>query len=647
MKGALMKIAGKMAVLAVLLASTSTGRGELPPAARALLGQKVPNLAFSDASGQTRRLYDLRGQKALVLVFLSFDCPVSNSYCQPLADLYRELHTQGVTLLGLTVNLEQTPAEVAQQAREFRLPFPVYRDQGLKAAEALQAQATPEVFVLDGNYVLRYRGRIDDAWVERLKPRHTVTRQDLRQALSEVLSGRPVSVPWTEPVGCAIPRPAPPPSTGPVTFYRDVLPILQKHCQECHRPGQVGPFSLLTYRQAVNWGPDIKEYTRRRLMPPWKVTGGEAFHNERRLSEKEIAVLAAWVDGGMPAGNPGDAPPPRQFPAEGWRLGPPDLVLQAPAPFQLGPVGKDVFRCFVLPTGLTEDRYVAAVEVRPGNPRIVHHTLQFLDTQGRGQQLEQKAQSQQADVDEHGQPILDRGPGYSMSMGIGFIPQGGLGGWAPGQVARYLPEGLGYFLPRGADVVMQVHYHRNGRLEKDQTQIGLYFARQPCRPIQGGTLFGSQSSGNGPFRFFFAIPAGAEHFRLTGRQWAADDFLLYTLTPHMHLLGKAIKVTLTPPGGKPRTLLEIAQWDYNWQETYFFKEPVRVPAGSCLEVEAIYDNSRNNPRNPFDPPRRITFGEQTTNEMCFVFLGGISARPGRRLPLRLTEPETHRPVAAP
>jgi peroxiredoxin len=608
------------------------------PAAPSNVGKKVANLTFTDAAGKVLHLYDLKDRRAIVLVFLSFDCPVSNSYSQPLAELHKELHKHGVAFLGLTINQEQSRKEVAQQARHFNLPFPVFLDKGFVAADALKATATPEVFVLDGSYVLRYRGRIDDAWAARLKANHNVTRNDLRQALAELLSGRPVTNPVTAPIGCEIVRAEPKTRSGPVTYYRDVLPILQRRCQECHRPGEVGPFSLLTYRQAVNWANDIKEYTQSRQMPPWKISAGLAFHNDRRMPEKEIATLAAWVDGGMPAGDPKEAPPPRQFPPHGWHLGQPDLVLSVPAEMQVGPSGKDLFRCFVLPTGLTEDKYVAAVEVRPGNPRIVHHTLQFLDRTGQGRKLEKRAQANKQDVDTHGEPILDQGPGYSVGMGVGFVPQGGLGGWAPGQVPRYLPKGFGYFLPKGSDVVIQVHYHRNGRLEKDRTQIGLYFAKtKNCKPIQGGTLFGSQG-GQGPLRLFFSIPAGAERFHVKGRLWAAEDCTLFMITPHMHLLGKAIKVTMTPPGGPTQTLLEIADWDYNWQETYHFKEPLHVPAGARLEVDAVYDNSDNNPNNPFRPPRRVNFGEQTTNEMCFVFLGGTSARPGRRLPLTLAEP---------
>jgi hypothetical protein len=193
---------------------------------------------------------------------------------------------------------------------------------------------------------------------------------------------------------------------------------------------------------------------------------------------------------------------------------------------------------------------------------------------------------------------------------------------------------------------MQVHYHRDGRLEKDRTSVGLYFVKAPkARQYQGAAIAGS-AGGQGLLRLFFAIPAGAERFPIKGSLWAKGDCTLYSIMPHMHLLGKEISVTLTPPDGPQRTLVAIKEWDYNWQETYVFKEPVQVKAGSRLDVLAIYDNSAGNPNNPFNPPRTVTFGEQTTNEMCFVFLGGLSPNPGRRLPLSPVPPDRKNARAA-
>lgn len=606
---------------------------------RARLGAKIPNLTFQDEAGKPLALHDFKDKKVIVVTFLSFDCPVSNSYAKPLADMYQEYASHGVAFLGLTTNPDESDAQVAKHARDYKIPFRLLKDANFTAADALAAEITPEVFVLDGNFVLRYRGRIDNAYYQRLKHQQ-VSERNLHQVIGELLSGRPVSVEATEAVGCSIPRPVKELSArSDVTFHRDVLPILQNRCQTCHRPGEVGPFSLMTYRQAVNWADDIKTFTHKGQMPPWKPKEGGPFQNDRRITQKEIDTIARWVDGGTPEGDSKQAPAPRVF-ADGWQLGTPDLVLKVPEQFTLGPTGSDAFRCFVLPTNLTEDKHVVAIEVRPGNPRVVHHTLQFYDTTGQGRKLEEAAQNKKPEA--HGEPVLDKGPGYSVAMGVGFLPSGGLSGWAPGQMPRYLPEGTGYFLAKGSDVIIQVHYHRNGKVEHDQTMVGLHFAKKPIAHTYRGDIM----AGAGPLFSFMLIPAGDENYKIQGDKYAKEDFLLYSIMPHMHLLGKEIKVTMTPPGEDEQTLIHIPEWDYNWQETYFFKEPVRVKAGARFHIEASYDNSSKNPNNPSNPPKLVRYGEQTTNEMCFVFLGGISDSKGRRLPMDWIAPPKKAAAAA-
>jgi peroxiredoxin len=588
------------------------GTAQTPPS-NDKINKKIDNFTLQDASGKPIALYDLQDKKAVVVLFLSFDCPVSNSYAATLAELAKSYQPRGVAFLAVNSSDEGDAAHLAKQAAEFKIPFPVLKDDRQVAADAFKAEVSPEAFVIDHNFVLRYRGRIDDSFAARLKRNNQTTRFELKQALEELLGSKPVSEPVTRAVGCPIQREKETKAVGKVTYTRDVLPILQENCQQCHRPGEVGPFSLMTYKQAVNWASDIKEYTQERKMPPWKPVEGPAFHNERKLSEKDLATLAAWVDGGTPPGDPKDAPPTRQF-TEGWQLGQPDLVLTVPDEMTVGPSGKDLFRVFVLPTNEAEDKFVTAVEVRPGNKRIVHHTLNYIDTTGQARKLEQKEQERVKKDDEQ-----DQGPGYSSAMGIGFLPQGGLGGWAPGQMGRHLPQGTGHFLPKGADVIVQVHYHRNGRTEKDRTAIGLYFAKKPvARRMKGMVLPGR----------FLMIPAGEARYTVKGQIEVEQDCLLHSVMPHMHMLGKEIKVTVTPPDGKPFTLVAIHDWNYNWQETYVLKEPIAIKAGTRFAVEAVYDNSDKNPSNPFNPPRRVFFGEQTDNEMCFVFLGATNDTPG-------------------
>jgi peroxiredoxin len=586
----------------------------MPASAAEPINDKVSDFRLKTADGKTAALYDLKDKKAVVVVFLSFDCPVSTSYAPVLAEMAKVYADKGVAFLGVDPSDEGDAAAVAKQAADFNLPFPVLKDEGRAAAGALRAEVTPEAFVLDGGFVLRYRGRIDDGYYARLKRSREVTHHDLKDALDAVLAGKDAPTPVTKAVGCPLPSAGAAKATASATFHRDVEPILQENCQQCHRADEVAPFSLMTYRQAANWASDIKEYTQSRKMPPWKPVEGAPFHNERHMSDKDIATLAAWADGGAPEGDPKDAPPPRKF-VDGWQLGEPDLVLTVPEEMTVGPAGRDLFRCFVLPTGLDEDKYVTAIEVKPGNNRVLHHTLNFVDMAGRGRKLEQAERDRTKAEDEQ-----DRGPGYTVAMGVGFNPQGTLGGWAPGQLAHQLPDGYGWLLPKGADVVVQVHYHRTGRVEKDRTSVGLYFAKKPgTQPFKGLIIPGT----------FLFIPPGNDHFKVKGAIEVMQDCTLYDVMPHMHMLGREIKVTVTPPDGTPTTLIAIKDWDYNWQETYFLKEPMAIKKGTKLSVEAVYDNSDKNPQNPFSPPAFVFPGEQTTNEMCFIFLGAVSDEPGR------------------
>jgi peroxiredoxin len=611
-----MRFAPCLALLAAVLlaAETRAEPGKLPDN----VGRKIGDVVLTGLDGKTRSLASFRGSKAVVVVFLSFECPVSASYSEALNRLAQSHGPRGVAILGVLPTQEEAAA-LARQAREFRFAFPLFRDGTLAAARAFQAQAVPEVFVLDHQGILRYRGRIDDGYYARLKKKPTTTRQDLSLALDEVLAGKSVSVPVTEPIGCPIRYRQTVRASGKVTWYRDVLPIVQNRCQQCHRPGEVGPFALMTYRQGVHWAEDIKQYTRNHKMPPWKPTDGVEFIGARKLTQSEIDTLAAWMDEGTPQGDPKDAPKPVTF-TEGWQLGNPDLILEPREEMTVGADGRDLFRCFVLPTNLPEDRFVVAYEVRPGNRRVVHHTLHFLDTRGRARKMEQREAARPKSPDEK-----DHGPGYNSLMGPGFIPSGDVGGWAPGITPHYLSEGVGFYLPKGADIVMQVHYHRTGRVEKDRPRLGLYFAKKPSRPLQGLAIPG----------LFFRIPPNVANYKVKGSVWAAQDFTVHTVTPHMHLLGRSIKVTVAPPDGKPFPLVDVKDWDYNWQETYFLKQPLKVKAGTKFTVEGVYDNTARNPSNPNSPPKAVYVGEQTTNEMCFGFIG-VTTEDGRAAGVRIS-----------
>lgn len=579
------------------------------------------DVTLTQPDGTPWRLQAQPAAKARVLVFLARDCPMSNAYLPTLARLDKQYRDRGVAFVGVFANAEDGPATLPEHAKEYGITFPLLHDADHAAVKAFGGTINPEAVVLDAAGNVVYRGRIDDGYSARLKPNPKVTREDLKLAIDAVLAGQPVAEPRTQAFGCPILplKKAGPARSEGVTYHKHVVPLLQQHCQSCHRPGEVGPFALMTYAQAVRWGQEMVEFTQSRRMPPWKPEErhGE-FANQRSLSEAEIATLAAWVKAGMPEGDPQQAPPPVSFP-EGWYLGKPDLILELPSAMTVAAEGRDLMRCFVFPTNLPSDVFIAAIEVKPGNRAVVHHTLQFIDTSGRARKLERDFQARQKPSDP------DQGPGYSTRMGIGFLPdpKNGLGGWAPGYLPRRLPAGVGYRLPKGADIVMQIHYHRTGKEEKDRTKVGLYFAKGPMKErLQGLAVPG----------LFLRIPAHESNYVVESGIVTAEDLTLHWLFPHMHLLGKSIELTMELPDGTTKQMIAIKEWDYNWQEMYTLKEPIKIPKGTKFWVKGVYDNSSGNPLNPHTPPRPVRFGEQTTDEMCFVFLGVSSPSEHRILP---------------
>ncbi|MBX6314299.1 MAG: ascorbate-dependent monooxygenase [Isosphaeraceae bacterium] len=376
------------------------------------------------------------------------------------------------------------------------------------------------------------------------------------------------------------------------TYTKDIAPILWKHCAGCHRPGEIGPFSLLTYQDAAKRASFLKEITASRRMPPWKAEPAfGAFHDVRRLSDAEIQTIAAWADAGAPEGDPQDLPPRPQFP-EGWQLGEPDLVLKMPEPFEVPASGRDLQRCFVIPIPITSDKTVTAVEFRPGNRRVVHHALLYLDTTGTARRKDE----------------ADPGPGYNTFGGPGILPTGGLGGWAPGAMPRRLPEGIGKYLRGGSDLVLQIHYHPDGKLETDQSVVGIYFTKTPAKKLVAGIAVRSRN---------LYIPPGEKRHHVTAQSAPLPvDVQAIGIAPHMHNLGREMKVVAETPDGRTVPMIWITDWDFNWQGQYLYQEPVRLPKGTVFKVDAYYDNSADNPRNPNKPPKLVTWGEQTTDEMC-------------------------------
>lgn len=390
-------------------------------------------------------------------------------------------------------------------------------------------------------------------------------------------------------------------SAAAPTFNKDIAPILYSQCAGCHRPGEVAPFSLLSYGDAAKRAALIAAVTRSRVMPPWKAEPGHGeFAGERWLSDSDIDRIQQWAKAGGPEGDAKDKPALPLFP-DGWQLGRPDEVLSAGTSTEIPEDGPDQFRCFVLSRKVAGDLFVRGVEFRPGNRRVVHHALVFLDVSGAARRLAGNS----------------RDGSYSCFGGPGFPPAGLLTGWAPGATPVLDPPEWAQPLPKGADVVVQVHYHPTGKLEHDQSSLGLTYSAPPVRGRAAITLFQRNID----------IQPGDPHYVVRASVVTPRDVDVFGIAPHAHYLAKQMKVDARLPDGTTRPLILIKDWDFNWQGQYRYREPIHLPKGTRIELEYVYDNSEYNPHNPSSPPARVTWGEQTTDEMALAFLGVILPSP--------------------
>ena len=394
-----------------------------------------------------------------------------------------------------------------------------------------------------------------------------------------------------------------------VTFSEDIAPILYANCVTCHRPGEAAPFSLITYEDVARRGTQIARVTKARIMPPWHAEHGYGeFLDERRLTDAQLATIGAWVDNKMPRGDQSKMPPVPQF-TPGWQLGKPDLILEMPEAFGVPADGPDVYRNFAIPTGLTEDRWVRAVEFRPGTRRVVHHAIfQYV----RGGSL--------ADLMR-----TDGQPGFGGAMPVGLVPayapNGQLGGWAVGTTPRFLPDGLAWTVAKGSDLVLQLHLHPTGKPETERSTIGLYFGTTPpvrkVRDIGAPGVFGLLAG--------IDIPPGEKAYVVKGTMRTFANMRAYSVLAHAHYLGKEFRAIATLPDGTTKDMLWIRNWDFNWQDRYVYKEPVDLPKGTRVDVTITYDNSADNPHNPCNPPRRVQWGVQSFDEMGAVMFQMMTA----------------------
>jgi mono/diheme cytochrome c family protein len=387
-----------------------------------------------------------------------------------------------------------------------------------------------------------------------------------------------------------------------ITFTETIAPILYANCVTCHRAGEVAPFPLITYEDVAKRAKLIARVTESKVMPPWHAARGFGeFVGERGLTDAQIATIAAWVKNGMPRGDSSKMPALPAFPSDGWRLGKPDLILEMPVAFDLPASGPDVFRNFVIPTNLDEDKWVRGIEFRPAARKVVHHAL-FAHVAGGS-----LASRDGAD----GRP----GFGGMGAVGVGTMGSSqGLGGWAVGATPMMLPSGIALRLPKGSDFLLQLHFHLSGKPEAEKSLIGIFFSDRPPEKdffsVQLPALFGVGAG--------IDVPPGERGFTIRDSYTLPGDVRVFSAMAHAHYLAKDMKASATLPDGSTKPMIWIPDWDFNWQDAYVYKEPFTLPKGTRIDVTLTYDNSDENPRNPITPPRRALWGEQSFDEMGTV-----------------------------
>ena len=373
------------------------------------------------------------------------------------------------------------------------------------------------------------------------------------------------------------------------TFTKDVAPILYKNCASCHRPGDIAPMSLLTYENARPWAKAIREQVASRQMPPWHATQPHGtFLNDRRLSEADRDTLIRWVDGGAPKGDPKDLPPAPTF-TEGWEIGTPDVVLSMAKEFEVPTAGTVAYQYFDVPTNFTEDKWVQAIEVRPGTRAVVHHILVFC----REPNAKPRPMGYVSVVPKMAQ--------HGSAAGL-------IGTTAPGTNAMVFQPGTALLVKAGSTLLFQMHYTTNGQAEKDRSSVGMKFAKQPPQLEMRNSAFVNP---------MFVIPANANNHQVDSAIEFEQDAHIWGLVPHTHLRGKSWEYRAVYPDGRSEVILSVPKYDFNWQTYYLFAKPLAVPKGTRLEATAHYDNSTTNAYNP-DPNVAVRWGDQTWEEMQYT-----------------------------
>lgn len=518
-------------------------------------------------------------------VFTTTDCPIANRYAPEIQRLHRTFADKGIRFRLVYVNPRETAEAIRDHAETFGYRMSSQHDTTHALVRRYGITVTPEVALVGNGGVLLYRGRIDNRYVDIGVDRQRATRREFEDALTAVVTGQPVAVATAPAVGCFVA------DLQPITFARDVAPVIFDKCTGCHRPDGPAPFSLQTYADVRQRASLIAAVTEKRFMPPYNAgTDAGGFVGQKQLAASEIGLIRRWVDEGAIEGTPADLPSLPDFP-RGWQLGTPDFVVTTNEPYVLDAASSDVFRIFVMRLPVTTTKYVTGIEFHPGNGRVVHHANIRLDLTSGSRALDAR----------------DPAPGYDGLLARSAVyPDGHFLGWTPGQIAPLVSPDLAWRLAPGTDLVVQLHMQPSGAREIVQPRIGFYFSDTP--PTRTPTILRLGSQG-------IDIPPGDHRYVIRDAYVLPVDVELHAVQPHAHYRLREARGTATLPDGSVRSLIQIANWDFRWQHVYRYAQPIALPRGSRVAMEYTYDNSANNPRNPQVPPQQVFWGQRSFDEM--------------------------------
>jgi len=520
--------------------------------------------------------------KLRVYAFLGCDCPVAKLYGRRLEELRNRYEPQGVEWVGVVSNSQDSVDDIRHFIKEVEVRFPFIKDQDQSLAELWKITRTAEVLLVNPQNEILYRGRIDDQYAPGIT-RSKTAREDLAEAINSALNGNKPEIAVTEPVGCKLAfkhkdNPSNEPNSSTVTYADSVSAIFKKHCSECHRPGEIGPFDITNTAELQGWSEMILETIDAGRMPPWHADPAHgSFKNSRFISPEEVEVVRQWVRAGAPLGQTTD-PSSSLSSQEGWRLGrDPDLVVPMNSnPYSIPATGTVDYQYFVVDPKITEDRWVASAQVIPGDPSVVHHAIVFI-----------------------------RPPDDAEFIGIGWLTA-----YVPGQMATRFPEGYARKIPAGSKLVFQMHYTPNGRATSDLSKIGLTYVDESTVTHEVFTVVGIDQD--------FEIPPGTDNYSVTAKvpRFPKDGELL-AVSPHMHVRGKAFELRARR-SNDTEILLKVPRYDFNWQHTYEWTNRIPLADVDGLEFTATFDNSDSNPTNP-SPGEYVMWGDQTWEEMAVAF----------------------------